>query len=172
MSFDAAKWVWMNGRSVRWDEATVHVSAHGLHYGSGVFEGVRCYETEAGPALFRLDAHLERLYYSASVYGMEIPYTREALDEAVMRLARALGYEVETRALTTEDLRAADEVFFTGTAVEVTPVVELDGVSIGEGRRGPVTERIQRAFFDATSGRDPRYADWLRHVAAQPVGSY
>ncbi|HWS89562.1 MAG TPA: branched-chain amino acid transaminase [Pyrinomonadaceae bacterium] len=314
MSFDEAKWVWMNGRCVRWDEATVHVSAHGLHYGSGVFEGVRCYETEGGPALFRLDAHLERLYYSASVYGMEIPYTREELEEAVcetvarnefrscyvrpicfygsrslgvnphgcpvevavmawpwgaylgaggqdegvrvtvspwlkfdsrmmpttakacgqylnsmlaardaasrgfaeallldaqgriaegsgenlfvvkggrlrtnderssillgvtrdavMRLARGLGYEVETGALDVEDLRAADEVFFTGTAVEVTPVVELDGVRVGTGRRGAVTERIQRAFFDATSGRDERYAGWLRHVAAQPVSIF
>ena len=87
MSFDSAKWVWMNGASVRWDEATVHVSAHALHYGSGVFEGVRCYETEGGPALFRLDAHLERLYYSADVYGMEIPYTREELEEAVCEVA-------------------------------------------------------------------------------------
>lgn len=314
MSFDSAKWVWMNGRCVRWDEATVHVSAHALHYGSGVFEGVRCYETEGGPALFRLDAHLERLYYSASVYGMEIPYGREELDEAVcetvarnefrscyvrpicfygsrslgvnprdcpvevavmawpwvdylgaagqeqgvrvtvspwlkfdsrmmpttakacgqylnsilaardaasrgfaeallldtegriaegsgenlfvvrdgrlytnderspillgitrdavMRLARDLGYEVETRALTPEDLLAADELFFTGTAVEVTPVRELDGTTVGDGRRGPVTERIQRAFFDVTNGRDLRYHEWLRHVAAQPVSSY
>lgn len=311
MSFDSAKWIWMNGRCVRWDEATVHVSAHALHYGSGVFEGVRCYETEGGPALFRLDAHLERLYYSASVYGMEIPYTREELEEAVcevigrnefrscyvrpicfygsrslgvnprdcpvevavmawpwgdylgaagqeegvrvtvspwlkfdsrmmpttakacgqylnsilavrdaasrgfaeallldtegrvaegsgenlfvvragrlytnderhpillgitrdavIRIARGLGYEVETCALTPEDIRTADEVFFTGTAVEVTPVRELDGTPIGSGRRGPVTERIQRTFFDATSGRDERYRDWLRHVAAQPA---
>jgi branched-chain amino acid aminotransferase len=311
MSFDSAKWVWMNGRCVRWDEATVHVSAHALHYGSGVFEGVRCYETEGGPALFRLDAHLERLYHSAAVYGMEIPFTREELEDAVcevvgrnefrscyvrpicfygsrslsvhprdcpvevavlawpwadylgaagqeegvrvtvspwlkfdsrmmpttakacgqylnsilaardaasrgfaeallldsegrlaegsgenlfvvregrlytnderhpillgitrdavIRIARALGFEVETRALSTEDLRAADEVFFTGTAVEVTPVREVDGTPVGTGRRGPVTERIQRAFFDATSGRDARYGSWLRHVAAQPV---
>jgi branched-chain amino acid aminotransferase len=292
----------------------VHVSAHALHYGSGVFEGVRCYETVDGPALFRLDAHLERLYYSASVYGMEIPYTREELAEAVcetvgrnefrscyvrpicfygsrslsvnprgcpvevavmawpwgaylgaggqdegvrvtvspwlkfdsrmmpttakacgqylnsmlaardaasrgfaealmldtegriaegsgenlfvvregrlvtnderhpillgitrdavIRIARGLGLEVETRALTTEDLLAAEEVFFTGTAVEVTPVCEVDGMTIGTGRRGPVTERIQRTFFDATSGRDARYSNWLRHVAAQPVNSY
>src|SRR5215208_6145646 len=83
MTFDSAKWVWMNGGCVRWDEATVHVSAHALHYGSGVFEGVRCYETDEGPAVFRLDAHLERLYYSASVYRMEIPYTRDELEEAV-----------------------------------------------------------------------------------------
>jgi branched-chain amino acid aminotransferase len=73
----------MNGRCVRWDEATVHVSAHALHYGSGVFKGVRCYESEGGPALFRQDAHLERLYYSAAACGMEIPSTREELGEAV-----------------------------------------------------------------------------------------
>jgi branched-chain amino acid aminotransferase len=313
MSFDLAKWVWMNGRCVRWDEATVHVSAHALHYGSGVFEGVRCYETAGGPALFRLDAHLERLYHSADAYGMEIPYARGELSEAVcevvgrnefrscyvrpicfygsrslgvnprdcpvevaimawpwgaylgaagqeegvrvtvspwlkfdsrmmpttakacgqylnsilaardaasrgfaeallldaegrvaegsgenlffvkggrlytnderhpillgitrdavIRIARGLGFEVETRALTPADLRVADEVFFTGTAVEVTPVREVDGTPVGTGRRGPVTERIQRAFFDATSGRDKRYAGWLRHVAAQPARS-
>jgi branched-chain amino acid aminotransferase len=92
--------------------------------------------------------------------------------DTVIKLARDLGYEVETGALTTEDLRTADEVFFTGTAVEVTPVCELDGAPVGAGRRGPVTERIQRAFFDVTSGRDVRYSSWLRHVAALPVSSY
>jgi branched-chain amino acid aminotransferase len=89
--------------------------------------------------------------------------------DAVIQIARGLGFEVETGALTPEDLRAADELFFTGTAVEVTPVSEVDGTPVGTGRRGPVTERIQRTFFDATSGRDARYAGWLRHVAAQPA---
>jgi branched-chain amino acid aminotransferase len=301
----------MNGGCVRWDEATVHVSAHALHYGSGVFEGVRCYETQDGPAAFRLDAHLERLYASAAVYQMEIPYARRELEEAVcevvnrndfrscyvrpicfygsrslgvhprdcpvevvvlawpwaaylgdegleagvrvtvspwlkfdsrmmpttakacgqylnsilavrdatsrgfaeallldaeghvaegsgenlfvvsggrlltnderhsillgitrdavIRIARDLGYAVEARALRLEDLNAADELFFTGTAAEVTPVREVDGTIIGGGRRGPVTEKIQQAFFAATSGRDPRYQDWLRLVASQPV---
>src|SRR5918912_889444 len=88
MTFDSTKWVWMNGRCVRWDKATVHVSAHALHYGSGVFEGVRCYETEDGPAAFRLDAHLERLYASAAVYQMEIPYTPAQLEEAVCEVVR------------------------------------------------------------------------------------
>ena len=313
MTFDATKYVWMNGGCVRWDEATVHVSAHALHYGSGVFEGMRCYETEDGPAIFRLGEHLDRLYASAAVYGMEIPYAREELAEAVsevvglngfrscyvrpicfygshtlgvhprqcpvetvilawpwaaylgdegldagvrvtvspwlkfhsrmmpttakacgqylnsilavrdaasrgfaeallldaegrlaegsgenlfvvrggrlltnderhsillgitrdavIRIARDLGYEVETRALELRDLEAADEAFFTGTAVEVTPIREVDGAVIGGGQRGPVTERIQRAFFDATAGRDPRYRHWLSHVAPQPVAS-
>jgi branched-chain amino acid aminotransferase len=314
MSFDSTKWVWMNGACVRWDEATVHVSAHALHYGSGVFEGVRCYETEDGPAAFRLDAHLERLYASAAVYQMEIPYERARLEEAVcevvrlnefrscyvrpicfygsnslglnprgcpvevvilawpwaaylgdeglvagvrvtvspwlkfhsrmmpttakacgqylnsilavrdaasrgfaeallldaegrvaegsgenlfvvrdgrlytnderhsillgitrdavIQIARDLGYGVETCALRLEDLRAADELFFTGTAAEVTPVCEIDGVPVGAGRRGPVTEEIQRVFFDATAGRDPRYRHWLRPVNPRPAESY
>ena len=313
MTFDATKYVWMNGGCVRWDEATVHVSAHALHYGSGVFEGMRCYETEDGPAIFRLGEHLDRLYASAAVYEMEIPFAREELAEAVsevvglngfrscyvrpicfygsrtlgvhprqcpvetvilawpwaaylgdegldagvrvtvspwlkfhsrmmpttakacgqylnsilavrdaasrgfaeallldaegrlaegsgenlfvvrngrlltnderhsillgitrdavIRIARDLGYEVETRALELRDLEAADEAFFTGTAVEVTPIREVDGAVIGGGQRGPVTERIQRAFFDATAGRDPRYRHWLSHVAPQPVAS-
>ena len=301
----------MNGEVVPWNGATVHVSAHTLHYGSGVFEGMRCYETEDGPAVFRMDAHLERLFASAEAYGVRIPYSREELQDAVcetisyngfsscyvrpicyhgsaslsvhprncpvevvilawpwgaylgddnvelgvrvtvaswtkfhsrmlptiakgcggylnsmlaareaaaggydeallldesgniaegsgenlflvregrlltnderssillgitrdsvIELARDLGYEVEVGALTLDDLCSADEAFFTGTAVEVTPIRELDGELIGDGKRGPVTERIQRAFFAATSGRDRRYADWLHLVAAQPA---
>lgn len=313
MAFDSTKWVWMNGACVPWAEATVHVSAHALHYGSGVFEGVRCYETEDGPATFRLDAHLERLYASAAVYQMEIPYTREALAEAigdvvrrnefrscyvrpicfygsdtlgvhpracpievvilawpwaaylgdegldagvritvspwqkfhsrmmpttakacgqylnsilavrdaasrgfaeallldaegriaegsgenlflvkdgrlhtndeshsillgitrdaVIQLARDLGHTIETGPLYLADLAAADEAFFTGTAVEVTPIREIDGQVIGTGRRGPITAQIQQAFFDATAGRDPRYRHWLRLVTPQLVES-
>lgn len=309
MTFDSTEWVWMNGKCRRWEDATVHVSAHALHYGSGVFEGMRCYETEEGPAVFRLDAHLERLYHSASVYQMEIPYTRAELEEAVcevvsrnefrscyvrpicfygsrslgvhphscpvevvvlawpwaaylgeagleegvrvtvspwlkfssrmmpttakacgqylnsilavrdatsrgfaeallldaegciaegsgenlfivkdgrlvtnderhpillgitrdavIRIARDLGYAVETRAISPADLLSADEAFFTGTAAEVTPVREMDGTIIGEGRRGPVTESIQQTFFAMTSGRDERYSGWLHHVASR-----
>lgn len=83
MPFEQTKWVWKNGSLVPWANATVHVSAHGLHYGTGVFEGIRCYPTSAGPAVFRLDAHLYRLYASAAVYGIEIPYTRQELIQAV-----------------------------------------------------------------------------------------
>ena len=311
MTFELTKYVWMNGACVRWAEATVHVSAHALHYGSGVFEGIRCYETEDGPAAFRLEEHLERLYASAAVYQMEIPYTRaelaeavgeivrlndfrscyvrpicfygsrtlgvhprecpvevviltwpwaaylgdEGLDagvritvspwlkfhsrmipttakacgqylnsilavrdatsrgfaeallldaegriaegsgenlflvkdgrlytnderhsillgitrDAVISIARDLGYTIETGPLSLTDLTTADEAFFTGTAVEVTPIREVDGTLIGEGRRGPVTEQIQRAFFDATAGRNPRYRHWLRLLAPQTV---
>src|SRR5260370_9969331 len=78
----------MNGGIILWENATTHVSAHALHYGSGVFEGMRCYETPDGPAVFRLDAHLDRLYSSAEIYGLEIPYTQEGLSEAVCEVIR------------------------------------------------------------------------------------
>jgi branched-chain amino acid aminotransferase len=302
----------MNGRAVPWASATVHVSAHALHYGSGVFEGIRCYETADGPAIFRLEAHLERLYASAQMHGIEIPYTpaelgdaaceiiqrnefsscyvrpicyfgsdslsvhprncpvevvimawpwapylgAEGLDkgvrvtvspwlkfssrmmpttakacgqyvnstlavrdafqrgydeallldidghiaegsgenlfivrdgrlitnderhsilmgitrDAVIRIARDLGYEVDAAALGLEDLLGADEAFFTGTAAEVTPIREVDGTVIGAGGRGPVTQKIQEVFFAATRGRDVKYKDWLHSVALQAVG--
>lgn len=86
MPFEQTKWVWMNGNCVPWANATVHVSAHALHYGSGVFEGIRCYETGDGPAIFRLDAHLERLYASAEAHGIEIPYTPEELADATCEM--------------------------------------------------------------------------------------
>ena len=88
MSFDDSKWVWMNGRAIPWQNATTHVSAHALHYGSGVFEGIRCYETTDGAAVFRLDAHLDRLYRSAEIYGITIPYTREELAGGVNEIVR------------------------------------------------------------------------------------
>ena len=311
MSFDQTKWVWSNGKLIRWDDATTHVSAHALHYGSGVFEGMRCYETPEGPAVFRLNAHLERLFNSATVYGLNIPYNAEQLasavcdviqrneftscyvrplcyfgsaslalhpakcpvevvilawpwgsylgadglrngvritvspwrkfhsqmmpttskgcgqylnsilavrdavnrgfDEAllldiegniaegagenlfivqngelftndvqhsilmgitrdsVIQIASDLGYSVQTKTLTVEDLTDADEAFFTGTAAEVTPIREIDGVSIGNGIRGPITEKIQNAFFSITAGRSKVYRDWLHFVAPQPV---
>jgi len=307
VSFEQTEWVWMNGRVVRWQEATLHVSSHALHYGSGVFEGIRCYETDDGPALFRLDAHLDRLYASADSYGMPIPYAQDEMAEAicevidrngftgcyvrpivyygssslgvhprhcsvevailtwpwaaylgeeslergvrvkvspitkfhsrmmpttakacggyinsmlavreamaagydeallldergnvaegsgenlfvvrngglltndeessillgvtrdaVIQIARDLGYKVEVGVIRLDDLYAADEAFFTGTAAEVTPIRELNDTVIGDGTRGPVTEAIQRRFFDAVLGREARYRDWLHLVA-------
>ena len=309
MTFDESKWVWMDGRVIPWHNATTHVSAHALHYGTGVFEGIRCYETADGPAVFRLDAHLDRLYASAEIYGITIPFTREELTkgvneivrlnnfrscyvrpicyfgsgslgvhpgdnpvevvilawpwssylgaeglkngvrvtvspwrkfqsgmmpttakacgqylnsvlavrdavsrgyaeallldaeghlaegsgenlfivsdgqlltnderhsillgitrEAVLTIARDLGYQVEVRALRLEDLLAADEAFFTGTAAEVTPIREVDETAIGKRTPGSVTEEIQRVFFAATSGRDPRYKAWLYPIDAK-----
>ncbi len=86
MGFEQTEWVWMNGELMPWASATIHVSAHALHYGSGVFEGVRCYETPDGPAVFRLDAHLERLFASAEVYGLQIPFSPKELTEAILNL--------------------------------------------------------------------------------------
>ena len=92
MTFDQSKWVWMNGELIPWHDATTHVSAHALHYGSGVFEGMRCYETTKGPAVFRLDAHLDRLYASSEVYGLAIPYTQAELTNAVCEVVRLNGF--------------------------------------------------------------------------------
>ena len=89
--------------------------------------------------------------------------------DAVIEIARDLGYHVDVGTLTLEDLLLADEAFFTGTAVEVTPIRELDGELIGSGARGPVTEAIQRAFFAATAGQDERYRAWLHLVAREPA---
>jgi branched-chain amino acid aminotransferase len=311
MSFEQTKWIWKNGEMVDWRDATLHLSSHALHYGTGVFEGMRCYETPDGPAVFRMDAHLERMLASAELYGMEIPYTRDELAEAVcetiarngftdcyvrpicyygssslgvhprncpvevailawpwatylgaegleqgvrimvssttkfhsrmmpttakacgaytnsmlavreamaagydeallldehgnvaegsgenlflvrdgrlltndehssillgitreavIRIARDLGYTVNIGLIRLGDLYAADEAFFTGTAAEVTPIRELNGTRIGGGARGSVTEAIQQAFFAATSGRDARYDAWLHMVACQPI---
>jgi branched-chain amino acid aminotransferase len=309
MTFSESKWVWMDGHVIPWQNATTHVSAHALHYGSGVFEGMRWYETRDGPAVFRLDAHLDRLYASAEIYGLTIPFTREELTDgvseivrlnnfrscyvrpicylgsgslgvhpgnnpvevvilawpwapylgaeglkqgvrvtvspwrkfesrmmpttakacgqylnsmlavrdavsrgfaeallldaeghlaegsgenlfivregklltnderhsillgitrdAVLTIARDLGYQVEIRALELEDLLSADEAFFTGTAAEVTPIREVDGTAIGKRTPGLVTEEIQRVFFDATAGRDQRYKGWLHFIESK-----
>ena len=308
MSFEKTKWVWQDGEFLRWDEAKIHSSAFGLHYGTGVFEGIRCYETADGPAIFRLKEHMDRLYASADVYQLNIPYTQEELNEAIretirrnefkscyirptvyfdsgnlgirsicpvganiltwewpndfgvekltkgmrvavspyrkfhssmipttakatgnylnsilavreaaargydeailldmhgnlaegaveniflvkngrvltndqnssillgitrasaIRIARDLGYEVEIRTLKLDDLLDADEAFLTGTAIEITPIREVDGRAIGNGARGPITEAIQQAFFDIVAGRRSEYRHWLHPVLKQ-----
>ena len=83
--------IWMDGKLVPWDEAKIHVLTHSLHYGSGVFEGIRAYETRKGPAVFRLTDHIARLYRSAKIYTIEIPYTPEELIEATKETVRASG---------------------------------------------------------------------------------
>jgi branched-chain amino acid aminotransferase len=88
---ETAEYIWMNGDFVRWDEAKVHVLSHGLHYGSGVFEGVRCYETERGPAIFRHDEHLNRLVRSAGLYDIPLGYEPEEIREATKELIRRNG---------------------------------------------------------------------------------
>ena len=81
--------IWMNGRLVKWDEAKIHILSHVIHYGSSWFEGIRCYETKKGPAIFRLDAHLRRLYDSTKIYRAEIPYSKAELEAAIKATIRA-----------------------------------------------------------------------------------
>jgi branched-chain amino acid aminotransferase len=83
-----SRYVWKNGKIIPWAEATVHVSSHGLHYGTGVFEGIRCYDTPSGPAVFRLTTHIERWFLSAQSYGITWPYSRHDLTQAVLHVIR------------------------------------------------------------------------------------
>jgi branched-chain amino acid aminotransferase len=304
--------IWMNGELVAYEDAKVHVLTHALHYGTGVFEGVRAYETPRGTAIFRHADHIDRLFRSASLYHMEIPYSKDeiraATHEVILRngfkscyirplvfrgagpmglfpldcpveviiatwewgsylgdegklngvrakvsswrripsdslipsakasgqylnsvlakveadkagyeeailldgrgfvcegtgenlfvvkngkiatpgfsndilgginrlaaieIAQDLGYEVVERDVARGELYHADEIFMTGTAAELTPIREVDDLPVGDGARGPVTERIQSIFEDALHGRSERYADWLDVVpAAQPA---
>ncbi len=302
--------IWHNGEFINWDDARVHILAHTLHYGSSVFEGIRCYSTPAGPAIFRAPEHIRRLADSARVYRMEIGFTPAQLVEAmvelvrvnrmdscyirpivfrgygemgvlpfhnpievyiacwewgkylgpealaegvdvcvsswtrlapntlpamakasanymnsqlikmeavtngyaegialdvagyvsegsgenifvvrderlytpplgtsalpgitrdtVLRLARDLEVEVIEQAIPREMLYIADEIFFTGTAAEITPIRSVDRIKIGSGRRGPITERLQKRFFSVIQGNDPY--GWLTSVnARKPV---
>jgi branched-chain amino acid aminotransferase len=92
MSFDEVKSVWMDGELLPWSKANIHVSSHALHYGSGVFEGIRCYETPDGPAVFRLEEHIDRLFASARVHGIDIPFTRGEIGAAVCQTIEANGF--------------------------------------------------------------------------------
>ena len=297
--------IWYDGKLVPWRDATTHVLTHSLHYGLSVFEGVRAYRTAHGTAIFRLEDHTKRLFNSAHIYQMKIPFSREAISEAqievvrrnelescyirplvfygsekmgvsprgasvhvaiaawpwgaylgeealkqgirvkissfarqhvnvtmprakiastyansilanaealdhgydeailldtqgfvaegagenlfvvrdgvliepdiacaltgitrasIHQIAADLDLRVESRRLTRDDLYIADEAFFTGTAAEVTPIREIDGRQIGAGERGPITTQIQKAFFDAVSGKTPKYHHWLSKV--------
>ncbi len=309
MSFDEmdVSTIWMDGEFVDWDDAQIHVLSHGLHYGTGIFEGVRCYDTVDGPAIFRWDEHLQRLYDSAKPYEMEIGYTPEELTDAtlellrreglsscyirpiafygydslgvspgncptqiaiaawpwgtylgeeaiergvkvkvaswrkhassqvptnakttglyvnsmlageearrhgyaeaivldkegyvaegpgenlflvrdgeistpalsqsildgitrqsVVRIARDLGYTVHDQAtISRGELHTADELFFSGTAAEVTPIRQVDNVEIGSGSRGTITEEIQSRFFEIVEEAPDEYADWFTFV--------
>jgi branched-chain amino acid aminotransferase len=308
MAFPGTGRIWMNGSLVDWKDAKIHIGSHIVHYGSGVFEGARCYDTLNGPACFRLDAHIRRLLDSARIYRMEPKYdaqaltdaihetinangfracyirplvyrgydslgvnplpcpvdaaimvwewgayfTKEAMEEgldvkistwarnapnttpamaksvanyanaqlikmeaiaegyaegialdtygnlsegsgqnifivregviytppvgnsvlwgitrdSVMTLAREMGFEVREQTLPRETLYIADEVFFVGTAVEVTPIRSVDRVKVGRGRRGPVTEALQQRFFQLVKGEAPDTHGWLQPVNA------
>jgi branched-chain amino acid aminotransferase len=305
MGFTPTDYIWFNGHLVPWAEARVHVLAHALHYGTGVFEGMRCYPTAGGPAVFRLDAHLERFYASADLYDLTIPYTREALHDAtleliranrlesaylrpiaffdaatlsvwtrecpvtvaiagfptgqyhaggpdhgvrvtvspirkfdnsampawakacgqyinsaravneaqrrgfdealllntqgqiaegsgenlflvqkgtlvtndrdasilmgitrasILELARDLSIPTRVAPITVDDMLRADELFFSGTAVEVTPIREVDGTVIGGGKPGPITRRLQQTFNEVVRGERAEYQHWLAYT--------
>lgn len=302
---DRDGFIWFNGKLVPWRDANIHVLTHSLHYGMAVFEGVRAYKTAKGPAIFRLDEHTKRLFNSAKIFQMALPYTyQEVFDaqlevvksnqlsacylrpiawigseklgisarsnsihmsvaawewgaylgedglnkgirvktssysrhhvnvslvrakasgyyinsilanqevtvhgydeallldtdgyvsegsgenvfivrdgvlytpdlasclagitrDAIITIAHDLGIEVREKRITRDEMYCADEAFFTGTAAEVTPIRELDDRIIGEGKRGPVTEKIQTIFFDAVNGKNPHYSTWLTYV--------
>jgi branched-chain amino acid aminotransferase len=312
----ATDWIWRDGEFVRWDDANVHVLSHSMQYGSAAFEGIRCYDTPRGPAIFRLDAHLQRLITSCRIYRMDIPYSadelttaicqlvdRNALDacyirpmvlrgygassmvpfespinvylpcwpwgaylgegalengvdagvsswqrvapntlpaiakiagnylssqlikmealangfqeaialgtdgmlsegsgqnvflvssgtvitppingtllagitrDAILSLAGDLGLPVREQPVPREMLYGADEVFLTGTASEVTPVRSVDRITVGRGRRGPITEQIQRRFLDVVHGRVADRHGWLTFVrdhVGEPSGA-
>jgi branched-chain amino acid aminotransferase len=92
MSFPGTGKIWMNGKLVEWKDATIHIGSHIVHYGSGVFEGARCYDTTSGPACFRLDAHLRRLFDSARIYRMDVTYSAQELTDAVHETITANGF--------------------------------------------------------------------------------
>jgi branched-chain amino acid aminotransferase len=93
MAIPKAERIWMNGQLVPWDEAKVHVLVHGLHYGSSVFEGLRAYETPRGPAIFRLNEHVERMFYSCQIFRMPIPFSRSQITNAIVETVRANGHK-------------------------------------------------------------------------------
>src|SRR5947199_23279 len=225
MPIPATQFIWFNGKLVPWEKATVHVLAHALHYGCSVFEGVRAYETPRGVAIFRLRDHTRRLFDSAKIYRINIPFSAEAINEACRQVisANALergayirpvvfrgygeigvtpkiepptevaiaawewgkylaheGEEAGVDACVSSWQRVApntlpalakaagnylsDEAFFTGTAVEITAIRSVDRLPIGTGKRGPVTETLQNAFFGLFSGKTPDQWGWLDYV--------
>lgn len=297
--------IWFDGKMVDWRDAKIHVLTHTLHYGMGVFEGLRAYKAEKGTAIFRLQAHTDRLFESADIMNMDIPFDKGTLNEAqlaavrdnnlksayvrpmcfygsegmglradnlkvhvmvaawewgaylgqealengirirkstfvkndshpsmylakangnyinsmlaldeamskgydeallldskgnvaegsgenifmvkdgvlytptlvaslngitrntIITLAKEQGYDVVETVIKIEELYAADEVFFTGSAAEVTPIREIDDNTIGNGSRGPITEKLQTMYFDLVHGRLEIHPDWLNYV--------
>lgn len=302
---DRDGFIWYDGKMVPWRDATTHVLTHSLHYGLGVFEGVRAYKTDKGTAIFRLKDHTDRFFRSAHILGMKMPYDKETLMEAqlaavrdnklesayirpmafygaeamgisaktlsthvivaawswgaymgdealvkgirvktssfsrhhvnvtmckakasgnymnsiqahqeaiqdgydeallldvdgfvaegsgeniflvrkgklltpdlssalegitrdtIVELAEEMGLQVVEKRITRDEVYSADEAFFTGTAAEVTPIRELDNRKIGEGGRGPITEKLQSLYFDVVKGRSAKHQDWLTYV--------
>ncbi len=302
---DRDGYIWYDGKLVEWRSATTHVLTHTLHYGMGVFEGVRAYKTVRGTAIFRLEDHTDRLFRSAHIFAMKIPFSKDTINNAqretvaanrlesaylrplvfygsqamgvaaknnqvhvaiaawpwgaylgqeglekgirvktssftrhhtnitmckakavcnyansilanqeatqdgydeallldpegyvsegsgenffmvrdgkvytpdpssalegitratVITLAQELGYTIIEKRITRDEVYIADEAFFTGTAAEVTPIRELDNRVIGSGKRGPITGKIQQAFFDTVNGKNSSKTHWLSPV--------
>lgn len=302
----AVRWIWKDGELIEWDAARVHVLSHAVQFGSSIFEGIRCYDTPGGPAIFRLHAHLRRLFDTCRVYRTEVPYSLAEMErgclevirsnelescyirpmlvrgygavgmvpfaspvevylvcwpwgtylgegalengvdacvsswarpapntypamakvagnylgsqlakmeamadgyaegialtpdglvsegtgqnifvvrdgviwtppldgtllpgitrDSVIRIARDEGLTVMERPVPREMLYMADELFFTGTAAEVTPIRSVDRIPVGSGARGPITERLQRRFLEVAEGRVPDEYGWLTPV--------
>lgn len=297
--------IWMDGKFVNWDDAKIHIMTHTLHYGLGAFEGIRCYNTPKGPAIFKLDEHVKRLFQSAHIFLMDIPFTEDEIKKAIINtvktnklkecyirplayigygamglypkgnpinvaiaawpwgaylgeegiekgirvkvssfirnhvnsnmsrgkvsgyyvnsqiakkeaiscgydeallldtegyvsegsgenifivrngmlkttpltsilggitrssiiaIAKDLKIEVREDRFTRDEVYIADEAFFTGTAAEVTPIRELDGRVIGDGKRGKITKKLQSMFFDIVKGRNKKYNSWLTYI--------
>ncbi|MEW6116795.1 MAG: branched-chain amino acid transaminase [Nitrospirota bacterium] len=297
--------IWMDGTFVNWDDAQVHIMTHTLHYGLGAFEGIRCYKTPKGPAVFKLDEHVKRLFRSAHIFLIDIPFTEEEIKQAIIdtvkvnklqecyirplvyigygamglypkgnpvrvavaawpwgaylgedglekgirvkvssfirnhvnsnmsrgkicgyyvnsqiakkeaiscgydeallldtegyisegsgenifivrndilkttpltsilegitrdsiiTLAGDAGIEVVEARFTRDEVYICDEAFFTGTAAEVTPIRELDGRMIGDGKAGTITKKLQALFFDTVKGKGKKYEHWLTYV--------
>ncbi|MFC1682852.1 branched-chain amino acid transaminase [Candidatus Zixiibacteriota bacterium] len=306
MEMEQSSKIWMNGKLIDWDDAKIHILSHVVHYGSSIFEGARCYATPNGPAIFRLHAHTKRLFNSCKIYRMEIPYTPEQINQAILELIKVnqleecyirplvyrgyetlgvdprkcpvdvsiavwrwgkylgeesiekgvsvcvsswnrmapntfpfmakaggnymnsqliklealqdgysegialdvfgtvsegsaqnlfllmdgklhtpplsasilagitrdsvitlageMGLEVIEQYIPREMLYIADELFFTGSAVEVTPISSVDRILIGSGKRGPVTKELQERFFGLVTGQAEDQYGWLTHV--------
>ncbi len=299
---EQTKKIWLNGRFIDWQEAKIHILTHTLHYGGGVFEGIRAYKTRKGPAVFRLPEHIKRLFYSASALEMEIPFSKQELEKAVLEtvkvneveecyirpivffgygkmglnpkgcpvqvaiavwpwgaylggkeavrvkiskykridprstvadakitghyvnsilasleaqktgfdeallldgngyiaegpgenifiikdkniftppkgailpgitrdsvitIAKDLGFRVEEKNLTVEELKSADEAFFSGTAVEICPIAQIDQCLIGNGMPGEITQKIKEIYQKIVQGEEERYLNWLSFV--------
>lgn len=307
-----AEWIWKNGEFVKWDDANVHVTTHALHYGSSVFEGVRAYATPQGPAVFRLQPHTRRLLNSAKIARMDVPFSEDQLNHAILETVRRnehdacyirplifrgagplgvegrknpvdaviftmewgrylgaeaiengvdvqvsswrrmaadtgaslakiggqyvnsqfismeahdngfnegialdyngtisegagenifavynntiytpaigssillgitrdsvlalladLGFRVVREPIPRDLLYIADEIFFTGTAAEITPIRSVDRIKVGSGSRGPITKAVQDEFFAITSGQKPDPYGWLTFVRQTEPG--
>ena len=189
MTTKKADYIWSNGEMIRWEDAKVHVMSHALHYGTSVFEGIRCYDSHKGPVVFRHREHMQRLRDSAKIYRFPVSQSVDELmeacrevirknnltsayirplvfvgDVAIIKWAKDLDIEVREQVLSRESLYLADEVFMSGTAAEITPVRSVDGIQVGEGRCGPVTKRIQQAFFGLFTGETEDKYGWLDSV--------